>query len=111
MEVYNKFIIETDDQLGDCMIIAKCTFHKQLVVDKTKVKGGGWWARNKNTITLFGDSHDFGAAKIEDIAKCVQNRRCYTNNSLMNKISSDFKFFYRDVTGEVTDLETYEIIT
>lgn len=41
MDIFPKFIIETDDELGDCLIISKCTYHKELVTDHTKVKGGG----------------------------------------------------------------------
>ena len=41
MDSFPKFIIETDDEIGDCLIIAKCTYHHELAIDKTKVKGGG----------------------------------------------------------------------
>lgn len=33
MDAFPKFIIETDDQKGDCLIVAKCTYHKQLATD------------------------------------------------------------------------------
>lgn len=79
MDVFPKFIIETDDQEGDCLIVAKCTYHKQLATDITKVKGGGWQAldRDNSIFTLSGDSHDFGRAKIEDIASCVQRKKFF----------------------------------
>ena len=76
MDVFPKFIIETDDQEGDCLIVAKCTYHKQLATDITKVKGGGWWTldRDNSIFTLSGDSHVFGRAKIEDIAKYCKDQ-------------------------------------
>lgn len=41
MEVYNKFIIENDETLGDCLILGRVTYHKQLAYDESKVKSGG----------------------------------------------------------------------
>lgn len=38
---YPKFIIETLDQEGDCLIVGECTYHKELATDIKKVKGGG----------------------------------------------------------------------
>lgn len=113
-DVFPKFIIETDDKFGDCLIIAKCTFHKQLVTNVDKVKGGGFWefdSENK-IFTLHGESHDFGKAELIDIAKCVQTNNVYRNNISSNKnISNDFKFNYKNETGEIIiGLENYNII-
>lgn len=96
MEVFPKFIIETDPELGKCLIIAKCNFHKQLVVDKDKVSGGGWWRLNKetNTIILYGDSHDFGRASIEDITECINNGMVFRNLSCSASIADLFNFSY-----------------
>lgn len=68
MDVFPKFIVE-----GDSLIIAKCTYHKQLVVDKSMVKGGGlWdWDRDKKEFLLYGDSNDFGSVSPEDIKACI----------------------------------------
>lgn len=68
-DVFPKFIVE-----GNCLIIAKCTYHKELVTDKEKVKGGGlWkWDREKKEITLYGSSFDFGRASTEDIKTCIE---------------------------------------
>lgn len=109
MDVFPKFIIETDDQEGDCLIVAKCTYHKQLATDITKVKGGGWWTldRDNSTFTLSGDSHDFGKAKIEDIANCVQRKKVFSSASLTRNFTDNFKFQYKDQCGEILDLETY----
>lgn len=109
MDVFQKFIIETDDQDGDCLIIAKCTYHKQLATDLTKVKGGGWWTldRDNSVFTLFGDSFDLDRAKIEDIANCVKRKKVFSSPTLTRNYADDFKFKYRDELGEIVDLETY----
>jgi len=51
MDVFPKFIIETDSEKGDCLSIARVTCHNQIVVDKTKVKGGGWFLMTRETNT------------------------------------------------------------
>jgi hypothetical protein len=70
MDVFPKFIVE-----GDCLILGKCTYHKQLAIDRGQVKGGGWWKldRENKTLTLSGDSFDFGAASPEDIKACIES--------------------------------------
>lgn len=109
MDAFPKFIIETDGQEGDCLIVAKCTYHKQLATDIKKVKGGGWWTLDKeNSIyTLHGDSHDFGRAKIKDIASCVKRKKVFSSASLRRNLTDNFKFQYRNEVGEIVDLETY----
>lgn len=111
MEVFPKFIIETDNQEGDCLIIAKCTYHKQLATDTTKVKGGGWWTldRDNSIFTLYGKSQEFGIAQIEDIAKCVQSKKVFSSSALFRNFTEDFKFQYKTQSGEILDLETYEM--
>lgn len=106
MSVFPKFIIETNELEGDCLILGKCTYHKQLATDVKKVKGGGWWTldRDNSIFTLHGDSHDFGKAKIEDISNCVQRKKAFTDPSLDKNISIDFKFQYRNEVGEITNL-------
>jgi hypothetical protein len=111
MDVFPKFIIETHSQKGDILIIAKCAYHKQLATDATKVKGGGWWTldHNKSTFTLYGDSHDFGRANIEDIANCVQLKKVFSSPSLVRNFTDNFKFQYKDECGDIYNLETYNI--
>lgn len=107
MEAYPKFIIETDDQEGDCLIIGKCTYHKQLVTDKTKVRGGGWWNfnDNKTEIHLYGKSEDFGYAKFEDILNCIKNKKVFSSSVLVRNISDRYKFFYRNDYYELIELK------
>jgi hypothetical protein len=111
MEVYPKFIIETDEQDGDCLIISKCTYHRQLVTINEKVKGGGWWTldRDNKIFTLFGQSEEFGRAKIEDIADCVQRKKVFSNAALVDNLTHEYKFRYKNEVGELTDLETFSI--
>ncbi len=106
MDVFPKFIIETDAELGDCLIIAKCAYHHQLVTDKTQVKGGGWWRLNleTNTFILNGDSHDFGKAKIEDIKSCIEKGNVFTNKSCMFQIADKHNFSY-DMSCEIVELK------
>lgn len=106
MDVFPKFIIETDDEIGDCLIIAKCTYHKQLATFPEKVKGGGWWTKDfeKSTFTLHGSSDDFGKAKLEDIKACVFNGNVFTNSSCMNSIANKFTFLY-DTGSELVLLD------
>lgn len=104
MDVFPKFIIETDES-GDYLVIAKCTYHKQLAYDISKVKGGGWWSMKDDTFTLFGDSHDFGRAKLEDIEECIKKGRVYSSYLQTRSLAKDFKFKYRDQVGDIIDLK------
>lgn len=103
-DVFPKFIIETDDELGDCLIIARCTFHKQLVTDEKKVKGGGWWRKENDTFILFGCSTDFGAATIENIKSCIDKKNVFTNSGLYCSIADEFSFSY-DTRTEIINLK------
>lgn len=103
MDIFPKFIIETYDELGDCLILSKCTYHKELVTDPTKVKGGGWFRIKDETLTFYGDSHDLGAAKMNDIKHCVENDKIFTNPYLTHSIATKYKFFY-DTQSEVIAL-------
>jgi hypothetical protein len=103
MSLFPKFVVE-----GDNLIIAKCTYHHQLVIETEKVKGGGMWSLNRdaNTFTLSGDSHDFGRASIDDIKNCIEKgnvfRHQYSDVSMVDK----FNFVYQDECGEKTELKT-----
>lgn len=107
MNVHPKFIIETDDIKGDCLIISKCTYHKQLVTDSSKVKGGGWWSLDieNELFTLFGESVDFGMAKIEDISNCIKNHNVYRDRALSINLCDDgYRFNYKHISGEIINL-------
>jgi len=99
MDVFPKFIIEDGE-----LIFGKCTYHKQLATDVKNVKGGGWWSFNKDKteMTFFGDSQDFGRAKLEDIRKAVLEKKVFTNSFI--NCSDKFTFFYRELDGEIEKL-------
>ena len=97
--VHSKFIIE-----GENLIMAKCTFHKQLATDKEKVKGGGWFRfdDNKKAFILGGSSHDFGYAEMNDIKKCIEDGNVYEISRMSRKMDN-YKFFY-DTPSELIAL-------
>ena len=109
MNVFPKFILENNSDLGDFLIVANCTFHKELATDLTKVKGGGWWTFNekKSTLIFHGESLDFGKANVLDIANCVKRKKIFPCVSLNKEFSDNLKFIYRNEVGEFFDLETY----
>lgn len=91
MNSFPKFIIEDGN-----LIISKCKFHNQLVKDTTKVRGGGWfkYADEDKSFTLYGDSYEFGAAKIEDIKKAIDDGQVYLNSRRTREISGKHIFKY-----------------
>jgi len=58
---------------------------------------------------LYGESQDFGRAQIEDIARCVQRKKVFSSSALFRNFTDDFKFQYKTQSGEILDLETYEM--
>lgn len=101
MEKYSKFIIENGN-----LILAKVTFHKEIVKDASKVKGGGWfrYVHDTKTFVFFGDSTDFGEAKLEDIKTCVKDGKIYSDNRLYRNLTEKYNFSY-DTGSEVIELE------
>lgn len=95
MDAFQKFIIE-----GNNLIIAKCTYHKDLVTNKDHVKGGGMWNLNDQTITLYGSSFDFGAAQIEDIKRCIDTGNVWSNQYETDNICDRYNFVYVNVFME-----------
>lgn len=105
MDVFPKFIIEDDREESLCLVIAKCTFHKQLAHDVTRVRGGGWWSLDhENSIfTLYGESHDFGRADIEDIKSCIDRKKVFSAG-LVRNLSDKYTFRWRDEVGDLIEL-------
>ena len=60
MELHNKFIVE-----GDTLQMSRVTFHKDLIRDKGKIRGGGSFLLDNKSkeITFYGSSFDFGPAR------------------------------------------------
>lgn len=95
--LHPKFIIENDS-----LIIGKVEYHRDLATDTKNVKGGGWYLMRENTIVFYGESFDFGPAKLEDIKKCVESGLVYFRNS---NISNRHVFKYISKSGEITELK------
>jgi len=93
MDVFPKFVVVRDEEEGGpCIIIAKCTYHRELVTDVTKVMGGGWWTldRDNKCFTLYGESDEFGKVSDDVLMDCILSRRIFTNKSLFSKIREDY---------------------
>lgn len=103
MDVFNKFIIETDDELGDCLILGRVTYHKQLSFNKEKVKSGGWWREKNGRITFFGESHEFGRATQKQVTDAVMNNKVFTSYLLEHPINDKYKFSF-DRQSEIVEL-------
>lgn len=101
--VFPKFIVE--ERGGSLvLIISKCTYHKQLVTDKVKVKGGGWWSLKETVFTLSGTSYEFGGVSIEDLKGCIVNRRVFSNTRLSRNLSEKHSFQFKGEDGEIIKL-------
>lgn len=101
-EVFPKYIIEDDR-----MTIGKATFHKDLALDINNIKGGGWWIADHvaKTITLTGDSHDFGKAKLVDVISAILNDKVFTDKYQRRNHFKEYAFFWRDELGDVTEIK------
>lgn len=104
IDVFPKFVIETDDELGDCLIISKCTFHKELVTDPTKVKGGGWFKYNHDdkSFILYGDSNDFGKSTLDDIRKCIESGNVFNNPYSDRSMVGRYTLMYDPISASYT---------
>lgn len=93
--LYPKFIIE-----GDTLTLGKCTFHRDLAIEKEEVTGGGLYNFSSSTKTfkLFGDSYEFGRAQLKNIKHCFDVKKVYTG---AHNITQDFKFEYETESGEI----------
>lgn len=102
MDVFPKYIIETDDEFGDCLILSKCTYHIELATFETKVKGGGWFRFNseENSFTFHDSSDRFGQATLEDVKKCIIEDKVFTNPMLHHSIAKKHTFYY-DTGSEI----------
>ena len=103
MEVYNKFIIENDETLGDCLILGKVTYHKQLACNESKVKSGGWWKLEDNRIIFYGESYDFGRATLEQVTNAVLNDKVFTSYLLKHSITKKYNFSF-DNQSEIIEI-------
>ena len=98
-DIYPKFIIS-----GDYLRMDKVTYHKQLLNQGDKVNGGGLFSFNADdkSFTFYGESFDFGKAKMEDIWNAV--RKGNVGPPRAPKRYETYKFYYRNECGEITEL-------
>ena len=102
-DVFPKFVIEDGD-----LIIANCTYHMEIIKEKANVRGGGFWHRANNLFIFSGKSFQFGAAKIEDIKACIENKRVFLGTKRKNNVSeSGFAF---DTGSEIITLKSLNSI-
>lgn len=114
MDIYQKFIIEEDEDGNEVLIIGKSTFHKQLAfepsIEKGMVKGGGSWkygvpgGDGRKTVILSGTSHDYGSVSPERLKACISSKHVYTNYTCTSCIADDFNFVWMEPTGKTIDL-------
>ena len=92
-----KWIIEDGE-----LIIGKVAFHKDLALDKTKVKGGGWFSfdSKKNTFYLYASSEDFGYAKLEDVKNAVESGKVGERNRFWRYKNFNYQFSEKDSIDE-----------
>jgi len=92
MKLFPKFIIEEEN-----MILKTVKNHRDIATNESRVKGGGSYIFDieTNSFTLYGESYEFGAAKIEDIKKCIEDGKVYANDELTNSIAdkNNFSFY------------------
>ena len=99
-----KWILGTTEvengQLEKVILCAKCIFHKELKGEFESVKGGGEWYfdRENKEILLYGESHDFGRASIEDIKSVIARNQIYQMRLVIGKKFdvSEYKFFFSE---------------
>ena len=100
-DLFPKWILEDGD-----LIIMKVKYHRDIVTkDRSTVKGGGWFGFNSETKTfrLFGDSHDFGKANIEDVKVAILNDRVFTNSLRIDSIANKWNWTW-DTGSELIPL-------
>ena len=100
MDLFPKYIVE-----DDFIILGKVSYHKNLITDKSKVKGGGWYRYNSklNLFIFYDSSHEFGKAKLEDVKKCVEEGKVYSNPMQIHNLTDKHKFAY-DTGSEIIEL-------
>ncbi len=77
------------------------TYHSQIVTQKNKVNGGGWFLENE-----LSNSKDYGKASVEDIQACINNGKVFFSVYKTTNISGNHNFLYNTGT-EIIVLEKF----
>ena len=102
--MYPKFILVSDPQkpLTGTFVYGLVWNHRDLVQGYVKVHGGGWFEKDdeKKTITLYGESGDYGSPNLSFLNRIPRELEGYT-------------FFYTPIHGlpgnelDLTDVEWF----
>ena len=102
--MYPKFILVSDPQkpLTGTFVYGLVWNHRDLVQGYVKVHGGGWYEKDdeKKTITLYGESGDYGSPNLSFLNRIPRELEGYT-------------FFYTPIHGlpgnelDLTDMEWF----
>lgn len=107
MDVFPKFIVETTEEHGDCIVLGKATYHKHLATNVAKVKGGGWYSINveKKTLVFGGRSHDFGSVNPEVLKDCVKRGKVFDRLFIRDFVEMGYTFWYSEPYGDRIELK------
>jgi len=99
--VFPKFIIE-----DGALVMMNVLYHSQIVNDKDKVTGGGWFRFHypSKSCIFYGGSQDYGQAKLEHIKECVWNGKVFMNPPHPRTLVDKFNFYY-DTGLEMIELQ------
>ncbi len=102
--MYPKFILVSDPKrpLIGTFVYGLVWNHKDLVQGYVKVHGGGWYEKDdkKRTVTLYGESGDYGSPNLSFLNRIPRELEGYT-------------FFYTPIHGlpgnelDMTDVEWF----
>ena len=93
-ELYPKFVL-----VDSGLIIARCTYHRDIVPAGEKCYGGGWWIQNEDTFTLYSSSDEFGYADLKVVQKHIDEGNVFLNSRMKNQLNvEDYQFILTNKT-------------
>ncbi len=93
-ELYPKFVL-----VDSGLIIARCTYHRDIVPAGEKCYGGGWWIRKDNTFTLYSSSTKFGYADLKVVQKHLDEGNVFLNSRMTNQLNvENYQFILTNKT-------------
>jgi hypothetical protein len=107
-KLFKMFIIQKDCNGHLYLIVSIAYFHQNIIWNTgDKVLSGGYWKKSDDnkTITLFGDSPEFGPSSFEDILICLKKGKIFAHHAeSWHNITNKYKWSYENAHGEMTDL-------
>lgn len=88
--LFSKYILLESGQL----IFGKVSYHKNLLQEGEKCIGGGGFHVDleNDTVTLFGESHDYGSAPLEKLREAVEAGSIFTGAFRSNNAFTGYIF-------------------